>query len=72
MRYFLETVFGLLILFGLPLGVLLAICLFVSSWVCNATWNESGYASKYGIVSGCRVQKDGRWIPEERFRETVD
>jgi hypothetical protein len=36
----------------------------VSTGRCNARWNESGLTTKYDEWSGCKVEIDGRWIPE--------
>lgn len=40
----------------------------VSSKTCDLRWNASGVQSQYGFLSGCRVQVDGKWIPENRYR----
>lgn len=37
---------------------------------CEAKWEHSGMASKWGFLSGCLVEVEpGRWIPEGRLRE---
>lgn len=43
---------------------------FLERYACSTKWEESGFQSRFGIVSGCLVkQKDGRWIPSENYRE---
>ena len=37
---------------------------------CKYRWAESGMASSWSLFQGCLVQtKDGRWIPDDRYRE---
>ncbi len=37
--------------------------------MCAAKWEGSGMNSKWGVLSGCMVQrKDGTWIPEKNMR----
>ena len=37
---------------------------------CEAKWENSGMAYKWGFFSGCLVEVEkGRWLPEERVRE---
>lgn len=35
---------------------------------CHATWSESGHKSTYSIMSGCRVEVNGKWIPSDAVR----
>lgn len=52
----------------------LAIALFVvvpffwSSRRCADVQEETGVSTKWSILSGCYVQLDGKWVPEERWR----
>lgn len=34
---------------------------------CHYRW-EGTYTTEYGLFSGCRVQKDGKWLPERTIR----
>lgn len=35
---------------------------------CHSKWEDSGHDTRYGIMSGCRVQlEDGTWVPEQRL-----
>lgn len=36
---------------------------------CGSRWGQSGMATSYGLVQGCLIQHDGRWIPEQNYRE---
>ena len=37
---------------------------------CASKWEGSGMKSKWGVLSGCMVQrKDGTWIPEKNMRD---
>jgi len=47
---------------------LLAIALGFSAWTCGNRWEDSGMASRWKFGSGCQVQHQGNWIPEERYR----
>jgi hypothetical protein len=35
---------------------------------CHGRWEESGYSVKYGMMSGCIVNFQGRWMPEKAIR----
>jgi hypothetical protein len=49
---------------------LFALGFFFESIGCNSRWSKSGFDSSYGPIQGCLVKmKDGRWIPEGRYRE---
>lgn len=34
---------------------------------CHYRW-EGTHPSEYGLFSGCRIQKDGKWFPERTIR----
>lgn len=42
---------------------------FAKSYACRTGWEQSGYASKFGFITGCLVQKDGKWFPSSSIRE---
>lgn len=39
---------------------------------CEQQWADSGFAAQYGFFSGCRIAKDGKWIPTDVYRELED
>lgn len=55
--------------------VVVLIALLTISWIvnvvgCTNRWEETGYKSKYGITSGCMVQRtNGTWVPEKMLRD---
>ncbi len=55
--------------------IIAIVALLFISWVvrvvgCDNRWEESGYKSKYGITSGCMVQRtNGTWVPEKMLRD---
>lgn len=43
----------------------------ISNASCKAAWAQSGLATSWGPIQGCLVQTpSGRWLPEDRARET--
>lgn len=37
---------------------------------CHAEWADSGFRSQWGLMSGCRISKDGRiWTPARKWRD---
>lgn len=37
---------------------------------CHSRWQASGMESDYGVMKGCVVKTlDGRWVPEDVYRE---
>lgn len=58
-----------ILFFVVPIIAVLWLTFWAMSLGCHARWGDSGFESKYGIISGCRVQVHGKWIPEERYRE---
>lgn len=51
--------------------VILAAPYFIMRATCHGRWADSGMATSFGVLGGCRVQlPDGRWVPEDRVRET--
>lgn len=43
---------------------------FFLAYRCGERWLDSGMNSKFGFSTGCMIQvKDGKWIPEDRYRE---
>ncbi len=51
-------------------GILFAIGYFGSRQSCAETWADSGMPSRYSLIAGCQVQKNGKWIPDSAFRVT--
>lgn len=49
--------------------VLIAIVYAFAATSCYFRWSDSGFESDYSVFSGCRIHVDGRWIPEERYRQ---
>lgn len=40
---------------------------------CHSRWEGSGMPTTYSFMGGCKVQlPDGKWIPEDRYREFSD
>jgi hypothetical protein len=35
---------------------------------CWSEWSESGINHKYAFRGGCKLQKDGSWIPAKNYR----
>jgi len=51
--------------------MLLALALWADAATCRAKWEYSGNATRWGIKSGCQVQReDGKWLPSDVMRET--
>jgi len=36
---------------------------------CHSKWRDSGMPVRWGLISGCQIQVDKRWIPAENYRE---
>lgn len=49
-----------------------AACYAFESWSCGARWSDSGFESRYGMATGCKINVEGRWIPEDRYREVKE
>jgi len=47
----------------------LAVGLSVSALSCHSRWVKSGYETSWGPLQGCNIKVDGRWIPEDRYRD---
>lgn len=41
----------------------------VQSYVCASRWEKSGMRTDYGPVQGCLIEHEGRWVPEQNYRE---
>jgi hypothetical protein len=59
----------------LPVAAGLIVAILVVLWIlanlsCSWRWTDSGFDSRYGVMTGCMVQYKGRWIPEDRYRAT--
>ena len=57
---------------GLIVLAIFVVVLIIGGWVwksyaCGARWSD--FQSQYGVVSGCQVKVDGRWVPEDRVRQ---
>lgn len=52
-------------------ALLIGLMLWADSASCKAKWEGSGNATRWGIISGCQVQRDdGKWLPSDVMRET--
>lgn len=59
-----ETLYGAIALVVIIFGALVS-----DSYQCSAQWENSGFSSKWGVMSGCQINKDGHWIPATAYRE---
>ncbi len=41
-----------------------------NSYKCSSKWEGSQLKTHWGPISGCRIQKDGYWVPDSAFRAT--
>jgi hypothetical protein len=41
---------------------------FMDKMVCHWRWQDSGYEVRYRFHDGCKVNVDGRWIPDDKLR----
>lgn len=48
-------------------ALLIAALIWFKAEQCDARWSD--YQHEWGLVSGCRVKIDGRWVPADRVRE---
>jgi hypothetical protein len=53
---------------GVIAGVI-GIAMLISAYSCLSRWSDSGMDAKWRPGAGCRVQYDGKWIPEKNYRE---
>jgi hypothetical protein len=52
------------------LFILFIILAFISAASCESAWSKSGFETSWGPVQGCLIKMpDGRWIPDESYRE---
>jgi hypothetical protein len=66
MRGFIDV-----IMFVGLLACLLVISMAIASAACSARWSGSGMDTSWGPIKGCQLQlEDGKWIPDDRYRET--
>ena len=35
---------------------------------CTQRWRNSGHQSQWGVMTGCLVEVDGKWLPEDAVR----
>lgn len=50
--------------------VMFIVLSFISAVSCESVWSKSGFKTSWGPLQGCLIQMpDGRWIPEENYRE---
>lgn len=58
---------------GLVLLVVVAALMVPIYWLetrsCASKWEESGMKSDYAFFAGCRIEKNGKWIPADAYRE---
>jgi hypothetical protein len=52
----------------LLVACLLLLAIVLDSAGCNARWEDSGYKVSYSAMGGCKVNKDGKWLPETAIR----
>jgi len=52
------------------IAVLVGVTLWINGLTCAATWSGSGYPTRYDAFGGCKVEVNGRFIPEARVRAT--
>lgn len=58
------------IIVGLVVILILFACMFVfAKYKCYNKWEDSGYKVDHAFMKGCRLQKDGKWLPAESFRQ---
>lgn len=66
-----EDVIGVILFVVFVIGFA-AICFSIASWTCGNRWEDSGMPSRWKFGSGCQVQYQGKWIPENRYRVVED
>lgn len=70
MSYRNDDLFSSLFYFVIITLVLFAGTVIFNSIACDAKWETSGFKTTYGPIKGCLIRlPDGRWIPEENYRE---
>ena len=57
------------LIIGTILGVVVGALFLFNSYVCSSRWEKSGFATSWGPIQGCLIQHEGRWIPEENYRD---
>ena len=64
---------------SLVIGVLLLVLGLTGSgayWLmsqkCAEQWGKSGMNYEYGLIKGCILEVDGRWIPADAYRHAKD
>lgn len=55
-------------IFFLMFAVISAIVYPINWYSCSARWSGT-YSTQYGLMSGCRVYVQEKWIPEKNLRE---
>lgn len=65
-----DVLFGLAFTFLalVVVGGLLLLSAFFNNWSCSSRWSGT-YQTEYGIMSGCRVKVDNKWMPERNLRQ---
>lgn len=58
-----------LVLACVLLAVIGSMAWVISAYRCEARWERSGMHSEFRLFSGCLVQTEHGWIPDDRFRE---
>ncbi len=58
-----EVTAGLIVL-----AMFLGLAYAVSAATCHFRWSGT-YQTQFGLIAGCRVNINGKWIPEDRVRE---
>jgi hypothetical protein len=51
------------------IAAIIGVAIIFSSYRCSAHWAGSGMSTNYGPIQGCLIQHDGKWIPEQNYRE---
>lgn len=48
-------------------GLIMGIPWSIKSYICHATWDDSGMPVRYRLIAGCQLRIESGWIPEERY-----
>lgn len=64
-----ATILALFIFIGGPFIALLSLGAWADSAGCHHQWEKSGFEADWGIIQGCLIKVDGRWIPSDNYRD---
>lgn len=66
-----ETlIFLCMLLVVMTTPLLLAVA--ISKMSCAPSWEGSGFETDWTFWGGCRIKVDGKWTPEDNYRELKD